>query len=407
MFYFKIGLRNIIKNLRKTSLTMATLVFGMASLVVYSGSNTYLFRVFREGIIHSQYGHFQIYRSGYIKNGKDYPFDYLIDNYKEVIEEIKKIPEVKFIAPRLSFSGLISGDKMSTVIMGIAGSPDEETIMNSSKKITGEFIKNNDPSAIVAGDGLLKKLSGSPGDNYTIMSTMKGGGLNGINAVVKGVRKGYGESDQMSKMYVLANLQSVQTLLNLSNSVDTLIVMLEKTEDISRVEPEIKSICNKLGLEYKKWNDLAVYYKSVKGMFDMNMFVLSLIILAILIFIIANTMSMNLMERIREIGTIRALGTTRIQVAGIFLAESFLIGIIGSAAGITLGYIIAAVINIKGGIYNPPSVFQPDGFTTYIKPEFSVILVYLFFFIVVAVFSAVFTARKAAKMDIADALRWI
>ncbi len=407
MFYFKIGLRNIIKNIRKTALTMATLVFGMAALVVYSGSNNYLFKAFRESIIRHQYGHFQVYRSGFLKNGHDFPFDYLISDYKKVTAEIKNIPEVKFVAPRLSFSGLISGDNMSAVIMGKAGLPEEEKLMSSSDITNGEFISAGDPSGIVIGDSLLAKLSGKPGDSFTIMATMKGGGINGIDATVKGIREGYGEFDQMNKMFVLANLERVQYLLNVNNAADTLIIMLDKTENMAKVEPKLKEICSKMGLEYKRWDELAVYYKSVKAMFDMNMLILSIIILAILIFIIANTMSMNLLERIREIGTIRALGTTRMKVAKIFLAESFLIGSIGSILGILFGFLIAAIINLKGGIYHPPSIFQPQGYTAFIQPEISGVIGYCILFIAIAVFSAIFTARKAAKLAIADALRWI
>ena len=117
-------MRNIIKNIRKTAITMATIVTGMAALLIFSGNNTYLFKTMRENFVITQYGHFQIYAKGYIENGRDYPFDYLIKDYSDVSEELKKIPHVKFVAPRLSFTGLISGDKMSTAVMGIAGSPE-------------------------------------------------------------------------------------------------------------------------------------------------------------------------------------------------------------------------------------------------------------------------------------------
>lgn len=407
MFYFKIGFRNIIKNFRKTMITMATLVVGMSALLVFSGSNSYMFKNYRENQIHDQYGHFQVYAKGYLQNGKDYPFDYLIDDYKNVAGEFKKIPGVKFVAPRLSFSGLISGDNMSTVIMGLAGSPVEENQMNSSPITNGAFISADDQAGIVAGDGLLKKLSGSLGDNFTIMATMKGGGINGMDAVVKGVKKGYGEFDQLGKMYVLANLDRVQRLLNVGNSVDSLIIMLDRTEDVGKIEPQISLICDRLGLEYRRWDQLAVFYKSAKAMYDMDMLILTIIILSILIFIIANTMSMNLLERIREIGTIRALGTTRTKVAGIFLAESTLIGLIGSIAGTFAGLLIAALINLFGGIYHAPNVFVPEGYSSYVVPEIGGVIVYFFLFIIVALISAFGTARKASKMSIADALRWI
>ncbi len=405
MFYFKLGWRNILKNLRQTSLTMATLVIGMASLAVFSGSNSYLFREFSERIIKTQYGHFQLYAGGFLKNGRDCPFDYLIHDYKKVIEKLKMIPHVKFAAPRLSFNGLISGDKDSTVIMGLAGMPEEEKLMDSSLVTNGDFISADDQSGLVAGDLLLGKLEGNISDTFTIMATMRGGGINGIDARVKGVRKGYGEFDKMSGMFVLANLKKIQNLLNVGESADTIVVMLDSTLNMPAAEPAIKEICRTMGLEYKRWDELAVFFESVKDMFNMNILILTIIIIAILIFIIANTMSMNLLERTREIGTIRALGTTRIKVAGIFLAESALIGAIGSFAGIIAGLIIAFAVNLSGGIYHKPSSAASNGYTTFIEPELSGLIMYFVIFIAAAVLSAVSTAGKAAKTDISEALR--
>lgn len=407
MFYFRIGIRNIIKNIRKTAITMATIVIGMAALLVFSGNNTYLFKTMREHFVITQFGHFQIYEKGYVENGRDYPFDYLIKDYSNVSEELKKIPHVKFVAPRLSFTGLISGDKMSTAVMGIAGRPEEEKLMDPDSASNGSFISSDDPSGIVAGEGLLKKLSGSPGDSFTIMTSMKGGGINGMDAVVKGIRKGYGEFDQLGKMFVLADIDRVERLLNVGNSAGSLIVMLDKTENTGSVETAVRALCSKMGLEYKRWDQLAVFYKSVRAMYDMNMMVITIIILAILVFIIANTMSMNLFERIREIGTIRALGTTRMKVAKIFLAESVLIGVIGSIAGTALGLLISLFINSIGGIYHQPTMYSPAGYYTLIEPDIGSTLRYIILLIIVAVGAAFATARKAAKMAIADALRWI
>jgi len=407
MFYIRIGLRNIIKNIRKTALTMATLLAGMAALLIFSGNNSYMFKVMRENFINTQFGHFQVYARGYLENGNDYPFDYLISDYKKAAEEFKKIPGVKFVTPRLSFKGLISGDKISTAVMGIAGNPEDEKLMTASALTNSPFISSGDPSGIVAGDGLLKILSGGIGDSFTIMTSMKGGGINGMDAVVRGVRKGYGEFDQLGKMFVLADIDRVERLLNVGGSAGSLIVMLNRTDDVGKTEPLVRSLCEKLGLEYKRWDQLAVFYKSVKAMYDMDMLIITIIIMAILIFVIANTMSMNLLERIREIGTIRALGTTKMKVALIFLAESALIGIIGSMAGTAFGLLVSVFINSTGGIYHQPSIYAPSGYHTYIVPEIRSIAAYILLLTIVAIISAVSTARKASRMVIADTLRWI
>ncbi len=408
MFYLKIGLRNIIKNFRKTLLTLLTISVGMAALAVYSGSNNHMFQMLRDYIIHSQTGHFQLYKKGFPLYQNEFPFDYLIDNYRDVLKELYKIPEIKFIAPRLKFSGLISSDKKSAMVMGQGGDPEAEKLMENDPLSAGNFLSPDDKSNdSILGEGLIKKLSGRIGDDFTLMAAMKGGGLNGLDITVKGVKKGGGESDVLSKMFLLAGLDNIQKLLNVPDSADTLIVMLKDNKYINKVEPEIREICSRFGLEYKKWDELAVFYRSVKAMFNMNELVLTFIILFIIVFIIANTMIMNLMERMREIGTIRALGTTKAKVAKIFLGESFLLGLIGGFFGILMGFLAGAVINISGGIYHPPSVYNQSAYYTLIRPELSGILGYWLLFTAVSAVSAVLTIIKANKISVAGALRSI
>ncbi|MGA2141171.1 MAG: FtsX-like permease family protein [Brevinematales bacterium] len=401
MFYFKLGLRNIIRNFRKTMLTMATLTIGMAAILLYNGSNAYVFGQFSENLIRSEYGHFQIYKSGYLANVDDHPYDHLIEGYREISGELMKIPGVKFVAPRLSFSGLIASDNTSTTIYGQAGNPRQENKFWHNTISNGSFISSDDPEGILAGKGLVRRLSGELGDTFTIMATMKGKGLNGIDVKLKGVID-LGEADARNKMYGLVNLDRAQHLLGVGQSVDRLLVMLDNTAKMQKVEPEIREICSNNGLEYRRWDELAVVFKGIRDMFKMNEYILCGIIISILTFIIANTMSMNLLERMREIGTIRALGTNRKRVMYIFLAESSLIGLIGSFAGIILGLLLALCINLTGGIYHGPS-----GYHTFIAPQLQGILIYMLVFILDAAVSALMTARRASRMYIAETLRYI
>ncbi len=406
MIYLIIGFRNIIKNLRKSLLTFLTICFGLAALFVYSGSNTQMFRQFRDYVINKQYGSFQIHFKGYGEFGKKYPFDYLITNYSKIAGDLMKIKGIGYLAPRLWFTGIISGDSNSTVVKGFACDPEAESKMEYGKIDEGDFLDSGPVSEAVLGFGAIRKLSGKTGDTFTILSGMKNGGFSGIDLKITGIKKGYGESDIMNNMLIIAKLKNIQKLEDVPDSADTVIVQLEKDGDFSKVEKELAGLCGIDGLEYKRWDDLAVFYQRAKDVFDMNETVLTCIILLISVFIIINTMYMNFMERIREIGTVRALGTTRGQVGRIFISESIAIGIIGGLSGIILGIIAAIIIDICGGIYHAPTVFNKTAYYTLIRPDAAVIFIYWVLFIFASVISAVVTSLRAAGLSIADALRW-
>jgi putative ABC transport system permease protein len=114
---------------------------------------------------------------------------------------------------------------------------------------------------------------------------------------------------------------------------------------------------------------------------------------------IANTMFMSVMERIREIGILKALGATNSDVTNLFLIESGLIGLVGGAIGIFFGFI--ATLAITGiGYTNPAGI----GIRATLTPELT--LFALGFSIFVGIASGIFPARKAAKLQPVEALRY-
>ena len=234
---------------------------------------------------------------------------------------------------------------------------------------------------------------------------MKDGSVNAVDFNITGVVQS--QVAEYDNVYALANLGTIQKLLDVSNSIDTLAVMLVKTEDVEKTEPLIKDICDKAGLEYRRWDQIVPYYYVARDFFSSSFNVAMLIIFAIVIFAVANTMNMVLFERIREIGTIRALGTTRMKVIKIFISESFLLGVFGSILGIIAGALIAQLINSSGGIPMPPPPGNSKGYVALIHPDITGCLTFFVIFIILSVSAVIYPALKASRMVITDALRWI
>jgi putative ABC transport system permease protein len=407
MFYFKIGFRNIIKNYRRSLITMISIVIGMVACLLTHGFFNWNISDMRESMIHNGIGHYQLFAEGFSKYGGDDPFKYLINDVEPILAELHRMPEAELVTTRMAFNGLLSSGEKTVVVTGEAGEPDNERKLNTySGLINGSYLSWDHPNGLMIGDGVAKKLSAKLGDTLTLMSNMQGGGINAIDLKLVGItHKGQADLDNM---LVSASLEDIKNLLYIDDSVQKVVVLLKDTGDTDKVLPRIKEICRKYKLEYKAWGSLAEFYQSLKVMYDVIFSIIILIVLAIVTFTISNTVNMNLNDRVREIGTIRALGTRRTQVALIFIAESTLIGVIGGAIGLVISYILIGFTELIGGIpVLIKGVDQPYVMHVFFHPTLLGILLCMVLFVFVAVLASVNPSRRASKISIVDALRWI
>ncbi|MEJ5284814.1 MAG: FtsX-like permease family protein [Brevinematales bacterium] len=397
-----IALRNIFRNRTRTLLTMLSIVVGSIAIIIVNGFINYSMWGLRESMIRNGIGHFQFYQKGYLEREEDISLEFMITNYKKLTREIYENMGVSFVAPEISFNGVISSGEKSTIIIGKGGLSEEEQRLNSFGEIVEGSFYNDDEFAVLIGEGVAKKIKAKLGDTLTLMAPMRGGGLNAIDVTVKGIIRM--TIEEYNSTIVLAPLFLAQNLLNVEG-VDRLIVMLKDTEKTKEVEKISIDFARNKNLEFKSWKDLAIFFFQVRDMYNTMFLILFIIIIGVIIFSIANTMTMNVFERISEIGTIRALGAKRRHIIRQFVLESLFIGIIGGAFGLILGYLIAEIINLSGGIYIPPPPGNAKGYYSMVKPEFYKVLLCYAGFVVTCIIASIFPARKAAKMEIVEAIR--
>ncbi len=407
LFYLKLGLRNLLKNYRRSVKTILAVVIGLSACLLVQGFMSHTLWGLQESLINGGLGHIQIYRKGHLEHSNEDPYRYLIIDYQTLVREVANWPEVKLVAPHLNFQGVISSGGKDAVFMGKAGLSKEEQAINTMVTLKeGSYLQDEKPFGILIGSGIARKLNVGVADMVTLMSAMKDGGVNAIDLEISGIIEGQIKS--YNDVVILANLNTIQALIDVPNSVDRIILLLDRTENLSVIEPYLKKLCDDMGLEYSDWRQLAgKQYTQPKLFYDLVYLLIMTIIVLVVIFSITNTLNLTMQERVREIGTIRSLGTTRLQVGKIFISESFLIGLIGGFAGIIAGYGLAAFFNALGGVSIPPPPGHARGYTAFFKPDFIQALRLWMVFLMTATLAGFYPAYKAARLQIVDALRWI
>jgi putative ABC transport system permease protein len=407
LFYFKIAWRNLLKNYQRSVKTLLTIVVGLGACLLAQGFMAHTLWGLRESLINGGIGHLQVYRQGYLEHNETELDQYRITDYQAVSHQLQGAPGVKLCAPRLAFQGMVSAGEKSTIFIGTAGLPAAERVLNNYATLkAGSFFKAEKPYGVVIGSGVARKLHVRLGDMVTLMVTLKGGAVNALDVEIIGIMEA--QIKAYDEVALLANLPTVQSFVNQPNAVDRIVLLLDRTENLVKNAPKIKRQCSRMGLECRDWLQLAGKQYTQPQLFYNLVYVLFMsIIVLVVIFAIINTLNLTVQERVREIGTIRSLGTTRLQVGKIFLAESILIGLSGGICGVIAGYGLAALLNALGGIPIPPPPGHARGYTAFFKPDLlQAFRLWILFFMTVTL-AGFYPAWRAARLRIVDALRWI
>lgn len=405
MFYLKVGFRNIIKSYRRSLITMVPTIVGMIACLLTQGFFNWNMNQMRESMIRNGTGHYQLYAAGFLEYGNDHPYKYLISNINPIVKELRSIPGVELVTTRMAFNGILSTGEKSAVVVGEAGDPKNEIKLNSySGLIKGAALSPEETNGLIIGEGVAKKLSADIGEIVTLIGNMKDGGINAVDLELFGITgSGYSELDNVSAS---APLGAIQTLLNIDDNVQKIVVLLRRTEDMSKINPRIREIAAKYGLEYQDWEALADFYQSLKLMNDVVFRIIILIVLAIAAFTISNTVNMNISDRVREIGAIRALGTKRMQVGLIFIIESSLLEIAGGIIGLIVSYLFIGFTELIGGFPVMLSGAR-EPLRIFFHPDLTTVISCILLFSLVGIIASLMPARRGANLSITEALRWI
>ncbi|MFW6364961.1 MAG: ABC transporter permease [Spirochaetota bacterium] len=407
MEHILISLRNLLRNYKRTSLTLSILVLGVVGMLVYAGYIDFSMWGLREQTIRGGLGHIQVYKKGYSSRGNQSYLKYLMENEKEIQRLLLSTPHVQEATSGMEVRGLLSNGETSEMTMCRGYDLSSVSVIRDSYTIhMGAFPSSNDSYDIALGTGLAAKLDADIGSYLTLMTTTRDGALNAADfKVVSIIKTGVKEYDNMLS---IIPIRFARSLLDVQ-AAEKFIVMLDKTEAVPLVTESLRrgAAETHLGIELRTWSDLADFYHRVKSMNDTYFLITQLIILVIVAFSIINTMRMVIYERMREIGTIRAIGMTRTKVVLMFLYEGVWLGLFAIIAGIIAAHAVASVINLSGGIFIPPPPGQSEGYHTMIRPNVIRYFEVSGIVMVSVIAGSLLPAFRAANIKIDEALRYV
>lgn len=406
--YFKLGLRNILKNRRRSFVTLFSLAAGFSAIALFTGYTSYVYQgLALHAISGEMLGHLTVAKKGYALGSQMDPERYFFssDELNQLTRTLETDANVDFVSPRISIQGLFSNGTASVVFIGEGIVADHvnrvrKAIADESGLPMPPLKMDGDASAIVATD-LARIMGVKPGDSAVLFASSLSGMANAVDIeVADTVNTG---AQATNDKYVLIPFSHAQSLLDTEGASRVQVMLKDPAEiDLHRIRVEQLLKESGLDVEVKTWVEMSNSYQPIRNLFNMIFLFIFSIVLTISITSVINTMGMVVVERTREIGTLRALGMHRSQVINLFSVEGMLLALLGGFVGILTSVILAQLVNRLDMSYVPPNFSEKVALQVDIQlPQLAVIFV---FFLLLGTLAALVPAWNASKRRIVDAL---
>jgi len=399
---FKLALRNVLRQKRRSILTILTMVGGLMLNAVSIGWTDGSYNSIIDSFTRNLTGHLQIHARGFLDRPSLYK---TIDGYRAVGAGIDSVPGVESWAPRVYAAGLASVGDRSTAceIIGIDPARDDRTTNFGAKVKRGLTLSPVASRQAVLGKGLAELLKADIDSQVVIVSQAADGSIANDGYRVVGIASSGDEAGDRMAFYL--HIADAQILLALEGRVHELVV---NTAGLARVAPATSALRRRFtaqGLDVQPWQVVArAFYQSMEADKRGNnvMFIIVMLIVAVGVL---NTVLMSVLERTREFGVLKALGTRPWWIFKLVMAEVMTMAaisvVIGTAVGLAANYVLSIY-----GIRITPMDVGGMLFDT-MRSEISVKTVVLpaGLVLLASLLVAIFPARRASLIEPARAMR--
>ena len=410
---FKIALRNLMRYKRRTLLTSMLITLGVLMVILFSGLAGSFKAMMIGQITDSNLAQMQIHKKGYVSSIDTSPLNLTINQkgYKNIEKVLKENPDVEAYAPRIKLSAMLSNYKETTNIRLNAIDPKKEIKVcpnvSERMKFSGSQIPDVllKPGEIIIPTKLAAGLKIKIGDSVVLVANNKDGSVNGLNFTVAGIIDTLmGPQGKEGYMHI----KDAQSLLRMEKpEIIEIAVRAKNFDKLDDVYSDLKSTLEKFknknekpAFEIHTWEKLSPFANIAK-MIDFMTISMRFIMIAIVLISILNVMMMSVYERVREIGTMSAIGTAPGKIMGLFLAEGLSLGLISTLAGNLIGIFGIYILNI----YKIRFAFgRMDNLLLSPTISFSELAWVSVIVIMVSVFASLQPAYKASRMEPVDAL---
>ena len=418
----KIAARNLVRFHRRTLLTSTLITLGIAAVLLFMASagsfKAMMISQFTDAVL----GHLEIHRRGYVASIDSLPLNLNIQPAMaaKIDEVLNKNDTIEAYSKRVKFGAMFSNFTETTSVRVNGIDPDKEVattplmprrIVQGDK--TNPLLKSGE---VLIPTLLARGMNVKVGDTIVLVATNREGSVNGKTFTVRGIMEAVtGPSGRDAYIAI----DDARAILRMTQpEVSEIAIRLKDPRQLETVYAQLSKEMAGIagtggqqakmagpgsgggGLEVHTWAALSPF-SNIANMIDLLTVFIKIMLVSIVLISILNVMMMAVYERIREIGTIAAIGTPPRRILSLFLTEGLLLGVGGAALGTAVSLAIIYALNIWKVTFD---FGQQKGLV--LSPAVSVrdVAIIVGLVILMALLASLQPAWKASRMDPVTAL---
>ncbi|MBS3811798.1 MAG: ABC transporter permease [Halanaerobiales bacterium] len=415
-FLMNLAGRNLFRN--KTRTIVSITAISIAVMVVVFARGLVIGVLDSSFSLYVQYdsGHIKIIDEGYENKTELLSLKHYVDGFEgngvlKMVDRLEEEEQVQFAIPRLKFGAMASPGEEIIRMMGWGVIPEGEfqfTKIESAFE-QGRMVKMG-KREIVLGSGLISSLNKKLGDNITILYKNSFDAFKGSTFKIVGVVDHYLPLINNRLFYI--PLDQAQRILIMEDGATEVLIKTKSMGKAEQVKPIIQQVLtdNESRDKYlvQTWSEANPTLK----LFNVAKYIYNIIYILLILLagvVVINTMIMIVKERTQEIGMMSALGLKSREILIIFIIEGTFMGVVGSFLGAVIGSIFTKYLSIHGIDYTEAIEVVSGEFlmnpTIYPVFNFENMIFSFILGSVITALTCIIPARRAAKLEPAEALR--
>lgn len=406
----KIAWRNLWRRRSRTLITVSTISLSLAMAIFSLAVSSSAYSRMLASALEQAGGSILIHGDGYWETRAG---DKVVADYSDIRTKVAAVPEVTAVLPRIMVNALVASPRGNRGVQITAIAPEAEAeLKDLSRYLTrGTFLDS--PRALALGAELADELELELGDRVVMTATDPAGEMTRALLRLRGILESGSKAFDASAAYT--QLSTLQDALNMKHAVTQLGVLIDNDEKRAQVATEIKATLGPGAedLEVLTWSEAHSQLLNLIEMDRNYAYVMGLVIFLVVGFGVANTLLMSVLERVRELGLLAALGLKPSRLSGLVLVETLLLCAVASGIGLGIAtgmHWYVASVGIDAAALSGGESLDMAGVAfedSRIRSKFvfwewagSVIAITL-----VVLLSALYPARRASKLAPAEAMR--
>ncbi len=408
--FMKLGWRNLWRHKRRSWVVISSIALGLIMIMFSIGFINSMLRQMLDNNISTKLGHVAIYQKGFFTNMK-LETNFLPD--ERIMPVLSKDRDIVAFSPRVKAMGMLRTSESSRGVLVFGVYPDREIKISKINEYTTKsggsaYLDSISSNDILVSQSLASKLEVQVGDKIVLMLQDRHNDIVGVGLTAKGFFQT--PVEMFDKSVVFMGIERLQQITGLGKNVSEIMIITKDKKLAGSVKKRILAASANPELDILSWEDMAPELVSLIKMIDKQMIIFYAIVFITIIFSIANTLIMSIMERFHEIGVMKSVGTRPLQIFFMVMFEALNLGVVGLAVGLTVAVAIIQIMGHTGvDLSSFMSLLRSWGTGSIIYPFVTLkdILVAVVVVEATTIIAAIYPAVKAARIKPLEALHFI